>query len=314
MSKTSLKPPKLRFTVFSVEITAKLLAMNTDPSQIVYQCGDISIDPVTGMVKSPLDSVRLGPVNMQVLICLIEATGQVVSRLVIFDKVWKNQVISDDTLTRCISDLRSQLRVFSEFENAIETLPKRGYRWLVDVKLQSQLISVRKVIINEPSKEAKAWRHYLILGSVGLLLLFLLSTSILWITEQIIRPDLIRVALLPIQSQQNTATAQQLDELLRAQLLKTEQLRFLSNSAIEQRPSNPFPYFTRQFGTQWIIEGKIRNSADKIKVSLDLVDARTAMVSFSLNQEIENNPQALEKFSQEFVVEMVRILGLENSG
>ncbi len=314
MSKTSLKPPKLRFTVFSVEITARLLAMNTDTSQIVYQCGKISIDPDTGIVESPLASVRLGPVNMQVLVTLIEATGQVVSRSEIFDRVWKNQVISDDTLTRCISDLRSQLRVFSEFENAIETLPKRGYRWLVDLKLQSQLISVQKVKKGQPMNEPKSWRHYLILGSVGLFLLFLLSTSVLWITAQIIRPDLIRVALLPIQSQQNAkqTTATQLNELLRAQLLKTEKLRFLSNSAIEQRPDNPFPYFIRQFGTQWIVEGKIRVIEDKLRVSLDLVDARTAMVSLNLTQDIENTPEAFQRVSKDFVGEMVRVLGLED--
>jgi DNA-binding winged helix-turn-helix (wHTH) protein/TolB-like protein len=317
MSKTSVKPPEGRFTVFLGQITAKLMPMNSDTSQLVFQCGDICIEPETGMVRNPLESVRLGPVNMQVLITLLESSGQVVRRSVIFDRVWTNQIISDDTLTRCISDLRTQLRVFSEFSDAIETLPKRGYRWTPEVKLQYQSLPIQKIIEPDISSEPKTWRHYLILGSIGIVFLLLLSTSVLWITEQIIRPDLIRVALLPIQVHQDTPSqdtgkqkAQSLDELLRVQLLATDKLRFLSNSAIQQRPENPFPYFTRQFGTQWIIEGNIRPVDEKLRVSLDLVDARTAMVSFNLTQEIENTPEALKAFSQEFVGELVQILGL----
>lgn len=41
--------------------------------------------------------------------------------------------MSDDTLTRCISELRTQLGKYSSQSSLIETLPKRGYRWVPPV-------------------------------------------------------------------------------------------------------------------------------------------------------------------------------------
>ncbi|MET1255764.1 transcriptional regulator [Aliikangiella maris] len=96
----------------------------------IYQSDTLSINPETGMVNTSAGSERIGPVNMRVLICLIEQQGQVVSRNELFQAVWTNQVVSDDVLTRCIADLRKLLRKHNSTIQYIETIPKRGYRWV----------------------------------------------------------------------------------------------------------------------------------------------------------------------------------------
>jgi DNA-binding winged helix-turn-helix (wHTH) protein len=102
-----------------------------------YQCGDLRICPSLGTITSASGaSVRLGPVNMRVLEALLAGAGDVVSRSDLFKAVWKNQVVSDDALTRCIADIRAELRTFSGQDNWIETLPKRGYRWLIETDLR----------------------------------------------------------------------------------------------------------------------------------------------------------------------------------
>ena len=70
---------------------------------------------------------------MEVLVCLAEHTGEVVPKEKLLQAVWPDIFVSDDVLTRSVSELR---RVFGDDAHAsriIETIPKRGYRLLVAV-------------------------------------------------------------------------------------------------------------------------------------------------------------------------------------
>jgi transcriptional activator of cad operon len=51
-------------------------------------------------------SCRVRPEAMEVLVCLSRRQGQVVSKEEIFREVWKETFVSDDSLTRCIGELR----------------------------------------------------------------------------------------------------------------------------------------------------------------------------------------------------------------
>ncbi len=99
-----------------------------------YRSSDLTVYPDLGYIEnSQGDNQRLGPVNMRVLTYLLEHQGKVVSRNELFDNIWTNQTVSDDTLTRSVSDIRANLAKLSTQGPFIETLPKRGYRWKQEV-------------------------------------------------------------------------------------------------------------------------------------------------------------------------------------
>ena len=294
LSKTSEKAEspciRLSLRIFG----ATLWIMNSDVNNKILESADLTIFPDLGQVKVGEQVVRLGPVNMGVLLTLLQKQGEVVSRAVLFDTVWKNQVVSDDTLTRCISDLRSQLGGISSQSSLIETVPKRGYRWLAKVQLQQAAGGTIK------PHAANGWLTW-VLGSVTAAAILVLT---LWgFTQFLVRPDLVRVALLPIHAQPKElqSTAEKFASLLRSNLLKTDSIRFLSTSAIASRPNNPFPYFAREFGTHWIIEGQVHQIDQKLNVSLSLVDARTAIVVYTLNKQSERDASAIEAISEQFI-------------
>ena len=100
----------------------------------------LSIDPQEGTVSGPGGEVRLEPKVMEVLIVLARYAGHVVNRKELLGAVWPGVVVTESTLSRCIYQLREQLRKVagenragSNNHNLIETLPKRGYRLLVEV-------------------------------------------------------------------------------------------------------------------------------------------------------------------------------------
>jgi DNA-binding winged helix-turn-helix (wHTH) protein len=99
----------------------------------------LKIDPREGTVSGPGGEVRLEPKVMSVLQVLAEYSGHVVTRTELLDAVWPGMVVTEHTLSRCIYQLREQLRQVgnepdSANYNPIETLPKRGYRLLAHIE------------------------------------------------------------------------------------------------------------------------------------------------------------------------------------
>lgn len=99
-----------------------------------FYLGDWLAEPLKGTIARDKDTIHLEPKVMDVLICLAGAPSDVVLREDLFDQVWGNVVVSEEVLTRCISELRSALGDTSNPRCYIQTLPKRGYRLLKPVQ------------------------------------------------------------------------------------------------------------------------------------------------------------------------------------
>lgn len=90
---------------------------------------------------------------MSVLTVLARYSGHVVSRKTLMEAVWGDTVVTEHTLSRCIYQLREQLGGAIGDGQIVETLPKRGYRLLVQIEQsptdfrihgQSLLIEVKR--------------------------------------------------------------------------------------------------------------------------------------------------------------------------
>ncbi|MDF2176639.1 winged helix-turn-helix domain-containing protein [Aliiglaciecola sp. CAU 1673] len=67
------------------------------------------------------------------LLCFLAANqGQVVSRQLLLDEVWRDQVVGDDVLNVAISGLRKALDDDSRQPHFIQTIPRKGYKLLVE--------------------------------------------------------------------------------------------------------------------------------------------------------------------------------------
>ncbi len=97
-----------------------------------FRIGDCEVRADDGTVSTPSGPRRLGPRPMAVLLALAEQPGKVFSREELMARVWTGLVISDETLSRCISDVRQALDDDRRAPRYIETLARRGYRLLVE--------------------------------------------------------------------------------------------------------------------------------------------------------------------------------------
>lgn len=276
-----------------------------------YQCGDLRVSPALGLVANAGgESTRLGPVNMKVLSTLLAQPGRMFSRGELFEAVWPNQIVSDDALTRCVSDIRAQLRKLSGRDDWIETLPKRGYRWIgpigeavpVDVgpspvttlRVEAQPAVEQPIVATPPASASSPppphhTRHRLLWlagrGAAYLVALVLMASGVLWAIDRFSGPRFPVVAVLPVTAETPHAeVASEFDRALRSWLGRQEQIQVLARAAIATRPAKPFPYFHYEFGARWLVEAGLQEFPGQTVVSVAVVDARTGIVEMQYSE------------------------------
>jgi DNA-binding winged helix-turn-helix (wHTH) protein len=96
-----------------------------------FRLGDWLIDPNLSRIFRGEDMVHLELRVMDVLVKLAEHGTGLVTRRQLMDAVWGPSVVSENTLTRAIADLRSALNDDARHPSYIETIHRRGYRLLL---------------------------------------------------------------------------------------------------------------------------------------------------------------------------------------
>jgi DNA-binding winged helix-turn-helix (wHTH) protein/tetratricopeptide (TPR) repeat protein len=106
-----------------------------------FLIGDRRVFVSLGRIKTPNGSTRLEPRVMDLLVYLAHRSGRVISRDDIIRDVWRATDVTDDVITRSISQIRRALSDDWRKIRVIETIPKRGYRLLPEVEFPPAPIS-----------------------------------------------------------------------------------------------------------------------------------------------------------------------------
>jgi DNA-binding winged helix-turn-helix (wHTH) protein len=99
-----------------------------------FTVGEWLVVPNLNRLSRGEESVQIEFKLMEVLVHLAERPGELVSKRDLTDAVWRVEVISDGTLTRAIALLRKALGDNARSPRFIETIPKRGYRFIAPVE------------------------------------------------------------------------------------------------------------------------------------------------------------------------------------
>ena len=99
-----------------------------------YNFGGFRLDTHNQRLLRGGEAITLTLKQFELLLALVENAGDVVTKDQLFEQVWKDVAVADETLTRNISWLRQKLGDGA----LIETVPKRGYRFAADVTTGDQ--------------------------------------------------------------------------------------------------------------------------------------------------------------------------------
>ncbi|HEX8801307.1 MAG TPA: winged helix-turn-helix domain-containing protein, partial [Terriglobales bacterium] len=103
------------------------------PEDSVIQIGAWRVDPALDEISRDGQTAKLEPKMMQLLLCLAAHPGQVVSVEQLLDEVWKDVVVTPDSVYHAVATLRRVLGDDSKDPTYIGNVMRRGYRLIAPV-------------------------------------------------------------------------------------------------------------------------------------------------------------------------------------
>ncbi len=100
----------------------------------LYEFGPFRLDPTERMVMRGEEVLSLTPKALDTLMVLVENSQHVVAKNELMSRVWPDIFVEETNLAQHISMLRKVLGERPDGGQYIETVPKRGYRFVVKVK------------------------------------------------------------------------------------------------------------------------------------------------------------------------------------
>jgi len=102
-----------------------------EPTPLVYQFGDFTLDVLRGTVFKGLEEIKLRPKVYETLKYLVENPGRLIGKQELIQAVWPDSFVTDDSLVQVTLELRRALQDRSQL--LLKTVPRRGYLFAANV-------------------------------------------------------------------------------------------------------------------------------------------------------------------------------------
>ena len=126
------KPGVSRPEDVMIEALVQAAGRSTHP---VYEFDRFRLEIAEQRLLREGETVALPPKEFDTLRLLVEQSGRLVSRQELLDHVWAGTFVSNQTIAQRISVLRKALGEGTSASRFIETVPKRGYRFVAPVRV-----------------------------------------------------------------------------------------------------------------------------------------------------------------------------------
>jgi TolB-like protein/DNA-binding winged helix-turn-helix (wHTH) protein len=274
----------------------------------VYEFGPFRIDPKEQVLWRDGKVVPLSPKLFDTLLVLVQNSGHLVNKDEMLRRVWPDSFVEEGNLTKNVFLLRKILEDGQDVAY-IETVPKRGYRFVAAVKATHGNGSgtiVAQPVVAEPAdhdsqvgdlevsksvpesspgkKRTHSLLRWLVLG--GLVALSVGSVTYLLVQRQATArgPQIKSIAVLPLQNLSSDPSqeyfADGMTEALIGRLAQIRSLRVISRTSAmsfkgTNKPLPPLPEIARQLKVEGVIEGSVQRENGRVKVMIQLIHGPT---------------------------------------
>lgn len=254
-----------------------------DARPAVIRFGVFEVDPAAGELRRQGVKVRIHDQPLQLLLALLERPGEIVTRQEVQKRLWPQDtfVDFDNGLNNAIKRLRDALGDAADNPRFVETIPRRGYRFIAPVLPVVPVTSPD----TEPSAPAQAAvpqasRRWLPLIAAAAVVVTV-AGGVYWKTRPAPGPPppIRSIAVLPLQNLSGDPGQQffadGMTEALILELSRVKQLRVTSRTSAMhyQRTTKRAPEIARELGVDAIIEGSVQREASRIRVTVQLIRA-----------------------------------------
>ena len=262
-------------------------------TRLVYRLEDLIIDIGTGEVRRGNQSIPLPRLSFNLLVALAKAAPNLVTVDELMDQVWPGVVVNAETVSQRIKLLRVALEDDPKQPRYIAVSRGRGYRIVGQVSVQDAVEAPAPSLATTPERPRTklprwTWPTIAALGLAGLAtLLYMQRDRPPLATASIPLPDR-SVAVLPFdnlgQSPKDAALAFGVAESLLHRLSASRELTVIARqSSFSFAPhSADVRDIGRKLNARFLVEGSLQSTADRLRITAQLIDASTGGHVWSL--------------------------------
>ena len=228
----------------------------------MFQFEGYTLDAARSSLRTADREVQLRPKSFDVLRYLVEHADRLVTKEELIKAIWPNVVATDESLTHCVSEARQAIGDVGQA--IIKTVPRRGYRFAAAV---SRIVTTAG---GQPSAVAEA--KHSPSGS---------DASDAGQDLGAPLPDRPSVAVLPFanlsgEPQQDYFSDGMTEDVITELSRFSELLVIARNSSFQYKgKAVDIRQIGRELGVRYVLEGSVRRSSDRVRITAQLIDART---------------------------------------
>jgi TolB-like protein len=216
-----------------------------------YQFEDIVLDADRRELARGPETIAIGPQVFDLLLHLVQNRAHVVSKDDLIEAVWGGRIVSESTLTSHVNAVRKAIGDTGEEQRLVRTISRKGYRFVGDVRERAA-----------SDRPGPAQRHEPSAGALAL-------------------PDRPSIAVLPFLNlsgdpAQDYFVDGVVEDIIAAMSRMSGLFVIARNSCFAYKGrAVDVKQVGRELGVRYVLEGSLRKSADRVRITGQLDDATT---------------------------------------
>jgi TolB-like protein/DNA-binding winged helix-turn-helix (wHTH) protein/Tfp pilus assembly protein PilF len=254
---------------------------NDPPRRLRF--GVFEVDLRTGELTKRGARVRLQGQPFQVLAALLEKPGELVTREELRSRIWPRTIVDfDHGLNKAISKIRDALGDSGDNPRFVETVSRRGYRFLADVaaiESPDRPSEAGPGIAGPFDASAPRTRSRLSMTLVGVAAVLALAVASAWLfaSRTDSAPKIRSLAVLPLENLSGDAAQEYFadgmtDELI-SHLGRISALRVISRTSVMtyKGARKPLAEIARELSVDAVVEGSVLRSGQRVRITAQLI-------------------------------------------
>ena len=261
---------------------------NTVPDGRVFYFGAFTLDARTGELTNAGRRTRLREQPSQLLLALLERPGELVAREVLISRLWPagTYVDFDHGLNKAVKHLREALGDSAEHPQFIETLPRKGYRFMAPVTHGAEEFEPATPRSAPGRSRLRGWLAVpaVLAAGVGIAIGTDVGNPREWMTSRWrAAPQISALAVIPLENlsrdPEQEYFADGMTDALITDLAKMGSLRITSRTSVVRYKGTrkSVSEIGRELNVDAVVEGTVTRAGSRVRITAQLIQVSTDM-------------------------------------
>ena len=253
-----------------------------------YKFGPYCLDLEERVLRRGNGPLTLPPKDLETLIVLVQRAGHIVDKDELLEKVWPGVFIEEGNLSRRIFNLRQVLGDGTDGQKYIETIPRRGYRFVAELQEEEPaplgVSQTTATQVPEQKQAAPGSNRTKALGYVAIAILLVAIGGVASRRFSVaghISSQKVMLAVLPFANMSGDASneyfADGFTEEMITQLGQVQPARLgviARTSAMRYKSTRlSAAQICQELGVSYLLEGSVRQAGDRVRITAQLIQA-----------------------------------------